>query len=462
MGFPRLTKEKQIHIVPVLLSSLTGKPETQQDKLLVLIVPLLGTINWTSDEAERKFMEKLAGQSVETNRKLLDIIQDVLLLPYGITQEGEVPPGMSTYTFKRVIANNWKADELEEYKKGLVRFLCRNVFSNEDILVALVVGAADTRFGVVTLALAELSKICSIIDWENPKVTEPLYVLFSGCKSKNKDKTTKAASVRVRQKLLQYLLKCRQKGINEVRGLQVIFESLFGEQTNQKCKITSLQFCGNLIREGEKQMVNRLAKILFDGINKLLQANEPFEVHNAAYLALSQLIQKCPDVVLLDLQMISTYFKKLIQAPAEQQESIKDVLQAMAPAFAGKDRVTETLLLALLADFASTSSAIVKRVLVVYLITCFPKQCIPAKYLLLLLLDGEDKSSVKELIMLNLYGATKRDNIDLTKLLAPDDVFERMDDDGDHQHYVLVPKFSDMARYCHDEVSSSTMHQSSN
>lgn len=166
-----------------------------------------------------------------------------------VTAEGEVPPGMSPYSFKRVIANKWKAEELEQQKKGLCRFICAGVFPDIDGLVLLVLASADTRFSVATPAIAELNKLNSSLDWTDPALSAPLYTLFLGNGSKIVDRKTSACSARVRQKLLVYLLKSRGKGINTVRGLQVIFEALFGESTNQKCKVLALQFTENLVKE---------------------------------------------------------------------------------------------------------------------------------------------------------------------------------------------------------------------
>lgn len=156
---------------------------------------------------------------------------------------------MSPYSFKRVIANNWKAEELEQMKKGICRFLCGGVFPDADILVQLVLTSADTRFSVATPAIAELSKVNSSLDWTDPNLSAPFYTLFLGNASKIVERKTLGCSARVRQKLLQYLLKSRGKGINTVRGIQVIFEALFGENTNQKCKVLALQFTENLIKE---------------------------------------------------------------------------------------------------------------------------------------------------------------------------------------------------------------------
>lgn len=156
---------------------------------------------------------------------------------------------MSSYAFKRVISNGWKAEELEQLKKGICRFLCCGVFSDQDILTLLVLASADTRFSVATPAIAELSKVNTTFDWSDPNICAPLYTLFLGNGLKNSERKTLACSARVRQKLLQFLLKSRGKGINTVRGIQIIFESLFGTNTNQKCKVLALQFTKNLVRE---------------------------------------------------------------------------------------------------------------------------------------------------------------------------------------------------------------------
>lgn len=156
---------------------------------------------------------------------------------------------MSSYSFKRVIANAWKAEELEAMKRGICRFLCAGVFPDHDILTLLILASADTRFGVASAAIAELSKVNTTINWSDPNMSAPLYTLFLGNGSKIAERKTSACSARVRHKLLQYLLKSRGKGIHTVRGMQVIFEALFGVNTNQKCKVQALQFANNLARE---------------------------------------------------------------------------------------------------------------------------------------------------------------------------------------------------------------------
>lgn len=76
-----------------------------------------------------------------------------------------------------------------------------------------------------------------------------MYALFSGNVSKIPDRKSSACTARVRQKILQNLLKCTGKGIITSQGIQVIFEGLFGENTNKKCKVLVLKFAYNLITQ---------------------------------------------------------------------------------------------------------------------------------------------------------------------------------------------------------------------
>lgn len=127
--------------------------------------------------------------------------------------------------------------------------ICSGIFSDTEIFLLLVLASSDTRFSVATPAIAELSKVCTILEFTDPQVTMPLYTLFSGNNSNVPDRKTTPCCSRVRQKLLLYLIKCRDKGISVPKGIQVVFEGLFGSNTSQKCKVLSLQFAEVLIKE---------------------------------------------------------------------------------------------------------------------------------------------------------------------------------------------------------------------
>lgn len=111
LGFPRLDIQKQTELVPAILNCLESKPEIHQNKLLMLILPLLGELKYPENPDERKSLFGLHDRP-NTKQHLLSILLDVLLLPYGHI-ETEVPAGMSSYTFKRVSLENKKAEYLE-------------------------------------------------------------------------------------------------------------------------------------------------------------------------------------------------------------------------------------------------------------------------------------------------------------------------------------------------------------
>nr|XP_019552043.2 proteasome-associated protein ECM29 homolog [Aedes albopictus] len=481
MGFPRLTIEEQTEMAPQLMNCLEGKPEPHQDKILMLVLPLLGEIKIPENPESRSELLGLSGKP-HTKQQLLSILMDVLLLPYGTTQDGEVPPGMSTYSFKRVTTEQLKAEELEQLKKGIVRFLCGGIFPETETLAHLIVASADTRFSVATPAIGELNKICSSLDWTDPKLSAPLYTLFSGNGSKIPDRKTSPVSTRVRQKLFQHLLKCRGNGIITAKGIQVIFEALFGENTNQKCKVLALQFAEKLITNGQPELINKLSKVLLTGISKLIGASseEVTEVQNAAYNALAQLAIVCPTTVNQDVQLVASYFDHLSQGPPELHSSIREALVAVAQAFdwrkqpkgvAGdaelpkgeNDKVltangrfipnSNQILLGLLGEKAESKLTIVQNVASVFLMTCFPDYYVPSRYLLLIICGGS--AQLREMMTTYLYGVSKKDHINYGSIMSVEDYEGESSEPESKNPFsatnepkkIVLPCFRDMAEY---------------
>lgn len=116
--------------------------------------------------------------------------------------------------------------------------------------------------------------------------------------------------------------------------------------------------------------------------------------------AIAQLARKCPDIVNKDLQMTVSCFNHLTQAPPELQDSIRDLLVAIAPALQCNERTdgeqtsgnnsfvpnsNQKLLIAMLTEHTESSLTIVKNVTCTFLTTCFPPYYVPARYLLLLI-----------------------------------------------------------------------------
>lgn len=155
---------------------------------------------------------------------------------------------MSKYGLNRVLANDWSAETLENMKLGITELLCGGVFEDREIYILLVIASADTRFRVASPALSESSKIGTTIDFTDSDIFSSFYDVLLGKKSNDPNKCISSCNSRIGQKILLNLIKVRGQAMNTTRGIQVVFEGLFGKNINKKCKILSLKFCENLIK----------------------------------------------------------------------------------------------------------------------------------------------------------------------------------------------------------------------
>jgi proteasome component ECM29 len=352
--------------------------------------------------------------------------------------------------------------------------LGNDIFEEAEIICHLIVASADTRFSVATPALNELNKICTTLDWFDPKMPMPLYTLFLGNGSKLPDRKTSAVSPRVKIKILNHLLKCRGNAINVAKGVQVIFEGLFGETTNQKCKVAALQFATNVISNGQPDIIEKLSKVFQTSISKLIgDSEEPTEVQNAAYQALAKLIAICPATFNKDVKFIVDYFNFLTSSPPELHNSIRECMLALAQAFKWdpsnqKEEPMEVdedgkiekrkfiekfvassnhlLILGVLKDQCESNLPIARNIASLFLTTCFPSYFVPARYLLIVLCGT--CTQLKETIYGYLYGSQRKDHVNYSKLISCDHV----DDDADekallNEQKIILPGIKPLIHY---------------
>lgn len=315
------------------------------------------------------------------------------------------------------------------------------------------------------------------LDYFDPRMTTPLFILFSGNQSKIPDQKTSSVSPRVKQKILQHLLKCRGKALNVAKGIQLIFESLFAgeEKTNQKCKVAGLQFASNLISYGPKDVIEKLASLLKTYITKLVgnDSEHPLDVQNAAYNAVAKLIATCPNEFNKDVNMIVDYFNYLNGSSPDLQNNIREVLVALAQAFKwdpskqqeeameldedGKvetikfiERFTPTgshlLLLGVLKDQTESKQPIAQNVASLFLTTCFPSHFVQARYLLIVLCGTS--AQLRETIYGYLYGSQRKEHINYAKLVSCDHVADDADEKAlMNDQTIILPGFKPMIHY---------------
>ncbi|XP_015114658.1 proteasome adapter and scaffold protein ECM29 [Diachasma alloeum] len=443
LGYPRMEMKKQAELVPSVLNAIEGKPLPHQDSLMLIIMPALGHIQAPMSAEKRAALLGLQDKPYVA-KQLIKFMLDMLLLPYGSVgqtdgqQAGQpidwskfpVPPGLSEYSFKRVIGETPPLPEqLEQVKLGIVKFLASGFFPESDILIHLIVAAADTRFSVANLADMELRKIVSSLDWSSMSLALPLYTLFLGSSGFTTQKVIKpemkrlAANTRIRLKLLQYLCRVSKGGLVIPPAIQVVFDSLYGNNTNKKLKSLALEFALNMVQQCTLGPLSRVAGVILKGMIKLIVEGE-VEHQSMAYTIVGQLGQRIPSLVNKDVRLVDKFFDALTTTDGELRRTVRDALVAMASSFV-LDRDNEqgiTLMNSLLSAHIESEEPNVRYVAVHYAATVFPSDDAPSRYLLLLAC-GDEKNEVASEAVKALYGTAHRnarDKLDEKELFLPD------------------------------------------
>lgn len=457
LGYPRMEMNKQAELVPSVLNAIEGKPLSHQDSLMLIIMPALGHINIPADPDKRASLLGLQDKSYVA-KQLVNFMLDVLLLPYGSVGQTEnqqsgqtidwsqfaVPPGLSDYAFKRVIGESPPtAEQLEQIKLGIVKFLVGGFFPDTDILIHLIIAAADTRFSIANMADLELKKIIGTLDWSSMQLAAPLYTLFLGTDALATQKEVKPemkrvpASTRIRLKLLQYLCRVTKAGFIIPPCIQVIFDSLYGKNTNAKLKSLALQFTSNIVQHCSLVPLTRVAGVILNGMIKLISEGD--DIHKPmAYTVIGQLGQRIPSLINKDLSLLHNLFDTLVSTDGELRRTVRDALICVTSAFVlnKEDESNIALMNALLSVHIESPESSVRFVAMHYAATVFPPNDAPSRYLLLLAC-GDNKHEISTEATKALYG-----------------VVHKNEDSQQISNKILLPEFVKLVSYIYSKMQS--------
>ncbi|TNN83529.1 Proteasome-associated protein ECM29 [Liparis tanakae] len=384
MGYPRLEVGKQCELAPTLLTAMEGKPQPQQDSLMHLLIPTLYHMKYPADNSKIVSPFNLS-ERPKTVQLLLEFMLDVLLMPYGFVlnesptrpaptsqgspAEGTVaaggpglpqpPPGMSVYAAKRVIGEaQWSAEQLEQCKLGIVKFMEAKQIPEVETVVHLVVASSDTRHGVATAADLELKSKQSLVDWNNPLIINKMYKVYLGdvpLKSKGgnvkQELKHEPVSTRVKLKILPHLLRSRLAAECFPANIQVVYDGLFGANTNNKLLFLTLQF-----------------------------------VHHICMIRMPQLFTK-------DIALVQQFFESMCKEESDVRLAIQEALSMMVGAYANLQGALLNLMEALVAAYIGKPEVQVRQVAMKFASTVFAPDHVPSRYLLLLA-AGDPKEEV--------------------------------------------------------------------
>ncbi|KAI7810407.1 proteasome adapter and scaffold protein ECM29 [Triplophysa rosa] len=417
MGYPRLEVSKQCELAPTLLTAMEGKPQPQQDSLMNLLIPTLYHMKYPSEPT--KASPFVLTERPKTVQLLLEFMLDVLLMPYGFVlneppsrptpaspQGGsgsgagaaaaqglpQPPPGMSVYAVKRVIGEaQWSPEQLEQCKLGIVKFIEAEQVPEVESVIHLVVASSDTRHSVATAADLELKSKQSIVDWNNPIIINRMYKVYLGdIPLKSKGATVKQelkhepVSTRVKLKILPHLLRSRLAAECFPANIQVVYDGLFGANTNNKLLSLTLQFVHHICMVCPD--TNKpLGLMLLNGLTKLInEYKEDPKLLCMAYSAVGKLSSRMPQLFTKDIALVQQFFESMCKEEADVRLAIQEALSMMVGAYVNLQGALLNLMEALVAAYIAKPEVQVRQVAMKFAITVFAPDHVASRYLLLL------------------------------------------------------------------------------
>ncbi|XP_059409867.1 proteasome adapter and scaffold protein ECM29-like isoform X1 [Carassius carassius] len=417
MGYPRLEVSKQCELAPTLLTAMEGKPQPQQDSLMHLLIPTLFHMKYPSEPS--KASPFVLTERPKTVQLLLEFMLDVLLMPYGFVlneppsrpapsspQGGsgagaasaqglpQPPPGMSVYAVKRIIGEaQWSPEQLEQCKLGIVKFIEAEQVPEVETVIHLVVASSDTRHSVATAADLELKSKQSIIDWNNPLIINKMYKVYLGdIPLKTKNATVKQelkhepVSTRVKMKILPHFLRSRLAAECFPSNIQVVYDGLFGANTNNKLLSLTLQFVHHICMVCPD--TNKpLGLMLLNGLTKLINEHkEDPKLLCLAYSAVGKLSSRMPQLFTKDIALVQQFFESMCkkQEDADVRLAIQEALSMMVGAYANLQGALLNLMEALVAAYITKPEVQVRQVAMKFASTVFAPDHVASRYLLLL------------------------------------------------------------------------------
>uniref|UniRef100_A0A672S6Q9 Proteasome-associated protein ECM29 homolog n=1 Tax=Sinocyclocheilus grahami TaxID=75366 RepID=A0A672S6Q9_SINGR len=413
IGYPRLEVSKQCELAPTLLTAMEGKPQPQQDSLMHLLIPTLYHMKYPSEPS--KASPFVLTERPRTVQLLLEFMLDVLLMPYGFVlneprpapsspQGGsgtgaaaaqglpQPPPGMSVYAVKRVIGEaQWSPEQLEQCKLGIVKFIEAEQVPEVETVIHLVVASSDTRHSVATAADLELKSKQSIIDWNNPLIINKMYKVYLGdipLKTKvsilKQELKHEPVSTRVKMKILPHLLRSRLAAECFPANIQVVYDGLFGANTNNKLLSLTLQFVHHICMvcpDSNKP----LGLMLLNGLTKLInEYKEDPKLLCMAYSAVGKLSSRMPQLFTKDIALVQQFFESMCKEDADVRLAIQEALSMMVGAYVHLQGALLNLMEALVAAYITKPEVQVRQIAMKFAITVFAPDHVASRYLLLL------------------------------------------------------------------------------
>lgn len=418
MGLKRASHEEQQMVISSLLSTLSHLQPQQQDTLLHMFLVTLrsAALKLPLDKKKRESFFVFAN-SKAASVIILDFLLDVLLFtlpPPESEQENVefVSPGLSLKAQKRISSKmTFTSDTLNDTKEAVVEFLIEasDVFDSNDILPHFIVASCDNYHAVASKGDDGLRRYLPRLDLEQKPVIVKLMSMFQGTlqnKTLAAEERRKPVNFTTRLKIVEYFSRSKLAANFYPHTVQILFEALFGPDSNLRMKQTAMQFLHWVLRLAEDTQLTSMGPLILVALNKLLatlNASESVDLNvndlkGTTYQAMGGLAKRMPQLFGTNIQLLRDFFSALSREETNVRVSLSEALSNMCLAYQralinSSDSKLSTELESLLASAAERADVQSRFLAVYYSNRLFPFDHIPSRYLNLLT-SHDSKSEV--------------------------------------------------------------------
>ncbi|KAG0174143.1 hypothetical protein DFQ29_007586 [Apophysomyces sp. BC1021] len=339
MCLGRMTPEETANHIPSFLRGIARRPASQRLTLLHMTLPVLEKLKLPENQATPRADIFYFEENPQDAAVILNFFLDVLLYQpsarQAAHQPGEAPQerifsGLSAAAVDDVRNKgkaNWSANRLTEAKLGIIRFILTPVFTDSERLRLLIAGVCDVNHQVISMSEDGLRRWISSADLEDVSLLQSLYTLYLGNKTtaSSESKSVRApASNPIKIRVLQYLSKSVAATNMVALMIQVVFDGIYGEQSNTKLRRATMSYLQWTARMCESAKIAPVAPILVSGLLKYIDQN-PDVTGNV------------PKIALNDTEMLSRFFDHLEQEHLNLRVYVQDALSSMIEIYVDLD-----------------------------------------------------------------------------------------------------------------------------
>ncbi|KAI8892685.1 proteasome stabiliser-domain-containing protein [Globomyces pollinis-pini] len=433
MAFNRLSDSMSMQFLPQILPGFASLNVTTQTSIFAIALPILAKYS----ESIASEMEADPFKFTEHPNDLKLLLQKIsLVLLYTVPSAGRplnalnaadalpqaspldvLPAGLSQADVK-YITNNLKATWtynntlLRELKTNIVKFttidriISKESFSHEKFMIYLI-ASVDVSHQVQFVGEDGQRRFAKP-NYEDLSFILQLYRLYQGIPIPNGGVanvvTCSPASVPLRIKIIDTLLKSVTAASQFPQMIQVVFDALYGADTKPKLRASGMAFVQWIAKMAKTEVLTPVASVLFSGLLKVIDEDEDNgneTLRGFAYESIGLLGNRVPTLVSSDTELLTRFFKALSIETRNVRVAVQESLCQMLPSFINSSTETLDKIRQLILQHIDQHDHHARYVSIKYVTTLFPFSDPFARYICLIACS-DIKLEVKEIAMAGL------------------------------------------------------------